>query len=404
MSASKKAGATGITVAIYALFFMVPCIGYVSPGLNTIAQVCDVDMGTVSYLMTIPSITGIFAAFVAGAIAGKKARYKTILMIGVAGTALFGAMPGFLSAGTSFVLIMVLRALYGLFLGLLMPTINACVGFLFVDEDRRAKVMGRGNALFSIGALCGFIVGGLFTSMAWNGSFWLYLIGLVVLLMTAILFKEPERPIATDDKGAKARITAPAWFYIIAFCFMNLCLGLFNSLFSNTLAVSGMGSSSQAGLFQGFEALCGMLFCFGFAAIYRKCKDRTLFLACAVMCLSYFALYFGLESASMPLLIVALVMLGSGSMILAAGTPFMISLATSPAAYMVAMAAQKIFWEVGNFLSSPFIQAVSVFTGTADYRPFFLIGGIILFALTIAYFIASRVFGGNGLPSGEATA
>ena len=201
-------GATfGVYAVILAVYFVIPDMGYISPSLSAIGERYGVDAGTASYLSTIVSLTQIVSALVCGIIAGKYVSRKVLLSIAVTGMAVFGALPAFFSPETvPFEILMADRAVFGLFLGFLQPVIFAFVANVFRDEDRRATAYGIGNVSFNVGAVFASSVGGICVGIGWNTAFWLYLIGLVVLVFVLVFYKEPLSEIPQEAKAEKPRL------------------------------------------------------------------------------------------------------------------------------------------------------------------------------------------------------
>ena len=204
-------GATfGVYAVILAVYFVIPDMGYISPSLSAIGERYGVDAGTASYLSTIVSLTQIVSALVCGIIAGKYVSRKVLLSIAVTGMAVFGALPAFFSPETvPFEILMADRAVFGLFLGFLQPVIFAFVANVFRDEDRRATAYGIGNVSFNVGAVFASSVGGICVGIGWNTAFWLYLIGLVVLVFVLVFYKEFSFGNPSGSKGGKNQDYAP---------------------------------------------------------------------------------------------------------------------------------------------------------------------------------------------------
>lgn len=387
---AKKAVKGTMMLSIYAVYFIIPDMAYISPALNNIAIACNVDAGTASYMMTLPSLTQIISAFLCGYLAGRYVNYKTLLILGVGGVAIFGTMPVIMSADTPFWLFLVLRACFGFCLGFLMPVMNTTIAKLFSDEGKRSAAMGKCNVVFNIGAIVGVLGGGALASMAWNGSFWMYGISAIVFIFVCIWFKEPDHAAEMEakEKGEKAKIPAIGWFFIAMFTIVNMVDQPVMSILANVFAQYGIGDAGTASLAQAVFLLMGIVIAACFAPIFKKLNKWVLAVSALCVGVGQLALFAGTHIApALIVCVIAIAFIGGGSAGITIGTPMVASTVVTPAAYAAAMAFSKVGMDIGAFLSSPYVQLVTMVMNTTDYSWIYLVDAILALICMVLLFI-----------------
>lgn len=88
---------------------------------------------------------------------------------------------------------------------------------------------------------------------------------------------------------------------------------------------------------------------------------------------------------SLPLVIMAVVILAAGHMAITVGTPHYVSISCTQAVASAALAYTAVAMNLGGFVSSPYVQAVTSLSGTGDYELVFLVSaiGMAVFAFVI---------------------
>ena len=389
-SAGKKAGMAGITFVVYAIYFILPDFGYISAALNNISIACNVDPGVASYMMSVPSFVQIFTGLLCAVILGRYVKSKTLLIIGTALIVVFGAAPVVCAPTTPFVLLLVFRGLLGAGIGLLQPTINAALSLLFADEEQRSRVFGRAGSLYSIGSLAGILLGGFLASVAWNASFYLYLIGIVPFIAVIAFYKEPDWSKNVQEEKEKVKIPALGWFFAFMFGVSMIAFNPVLSLLSSTLANIGITDAGTAGMFTAIILLTGTIGTLFFGKLYGAAKKWTLGVLCLLLFLGQACLFLGLNLApSVAVVIIGLVCIGVGQLGLNVGTPYVLGLTVSPAVVGAAMSASMVIQGAGSAISSPYIQLVTGLMHTSDYSVVFGVSAIIMLLATIAYFVVA---------------
>lgn len=400
MTQTQKNISFGVYVVIFAVYFVIPDMGYISPSLAAIAEVYGVDTGTASYLATIVSLTQVIAALLCGAIVGRFVKHKTLLAIAVGGMGIFGMIPGLFTPDTPYVLLMADRAVFGFFLGFLQPIIFAYIAQIFVDENRRASAYGFGNVAFNIGAVFATSIGGICVGIGWNTAFWVYAVGLVVLVLVLVFYKEPdylEAQDAKEEQGEKARITPMAWFFMAIFVVAMVLDYPFFTAFVGSLIEHGIADGVLGGQLMSLFTAVGIVASAVFGLVFRALKLNALPAACLCAACGTFLLYMGLGVVeSLPFVIFAVVVLGFGHSTITVAVPQCVSVACNPRVASAALALTAVAMNVGVFISSPYIQLVTSVAGTADYTIVYLVSSILMAIWSVVVFFVVRTVGKKG--------
>ncbi len=389
----KQKGATfGVYVVILSVYFVIPDMGYISPSLSAIAGTYGVDAGTASYLATIVALTQVAGALVCGAVAGRRVRHKTLLSVAVAGMAVFGMIPGLFTPDVPFVVLMADRAVFGFFLGFLQPIIFAYIAHMFIDANRRASAYGWGNVAFNAGAVFASSVGGICVGIGWNTAFWLYGIGLVVLVCVLLFFEEPKFVVEEVAAGGKAGILPIAWFFMSVFLIAQVLDYPFFTAFIDSLIGHGITDGIVGGQLLSLFTLVGVVASASFGRLFRGMSVNVLPFACLVAGLGMAMIYLGISQASsLAFCVVAVLVVGFGHTLVTVSVPQCVSISCSSSTASAALAFTAVFMNVGVFISSPYMQLVTGVVRTTDYTIVFLVSGVIMIALSLVVFLVLKV-------------
>lgn len=385
MSQSQKTGATfTVWIMICAVYFVIPDMGYIAPSLAAIAEHFGVDAGMASYLSTGVSLAQIFGALVCGVVVGKYIKHKTMLMIACGFMGLFGMIPALLPEGAGFAVLMADRAIFGFFLGFLQPIIFAFVAQMFEDADKRASGYGVGNIFFNIGAVFATSVGGICVGIAWNTAFWLYAVGIIVMLIVAVCYREPNASMAEkiseakDEPKEKVKIGAFGWFVISIFCILMIFDYPFFTALVPALIEHGVCDGVMGGQLMSLFTLVGIVAAGVYGVVFKLTKLNSLPLGFIFAGIGIFMLYIGIaQMQSLPFVIAAVVVLGFGHTTVNTGVPQCVSVVCSPKVASAALAFTAISMNLGGFISSPYMQLITSIAGTTDYTIVYAVSAVL---------------------------
>jgi MFS family permease len=376
--------ALSVYIVILSVYFVIPDMGYIAPSLNAIAEVYGVDAGTASYLSTLVALFQIVSALVCSVVAGKYIRRKTLLAVAVGGMAVVGVLPATFNPDiVPFWALVADRIVFGLFLGFLQPIIYAFVANVFDNPNQRAAAYGYGNVSFNIGAVFASSVGGICVAVGWNTAFWLYGIGLVVLVIVLLFYKEPDVAIEAAS-GEKARITPIAWFYMVVFLLAQVFDYPFFTVFISCLVNNEITTAVVGGQLLSLFTVVGIFAAASFGFMFKRLKTKTLTIACFLCAVGLVIMFLGLVPIkSLALCIVGVCVLGFGHLFITVGVPQYVSMSCPKAVAASALALTAVCMNLGTFASSPYIQLIGDVVFGGDYSFVFLASAIMMFIVGV---------------------
>lgn len=96
--------------------------------------------------------------------------------------------------------LLVMRASLGVSVGLIMPLSTGLLSYFYPPQEQ-ARLMGLSAAMNQMGGVVGTLLAGVLASIEWNYSFYVYLLGMVALLM--IIRWLPNERLGTENKRGK---------------------------------------------------------------------------------------------------------------------------------------------------------------------------------------------------------
>lgn len=112
----------------------------------------------------------------------KHISKKTTIMSGIILYIIGGILGAF---ATNIYFLLTARGILGLGLGIVAPLSLVIIGDFF-DGKERAKFMGYSAAISNLGAVIAIILVGFLAAFSWEDVFYVYLIGIIVLIIVAI--------------------------------------------------------------------------------------------------------------------------------------------------------------------------------------------------------------------------
>jgi len=381
------------------LYFFVPSMGIVLASFGSIAAAFpNVPFITITYLATLVGLAQIPAALFAGWAAGRHFKYKTLTIFSMILFILAGTAPYFATSETSFSLILFSRVLFGVALGIFSPIANALIVKLFDQEQKRATMLGFGNVMFNIGAIVTQMLGGFLCVISWQTTFLAHLLGIVALVLVALFLKEPEKEEAL--KKEKVKVPGIAFAYMSIFTITLMCTYPLMTLISMIMGDAGLGDSALAGTLLSLFTVAGAITAALFGAIYKLTKKWVLPVSALLIAIGFFVVYSSSApgSASLPLFIVGVMLVGVGLTGITIGTPMLVSMATSAAAATAGMGFVAAFMNLGSFLSSPYMSLVGAVTGQNSPRFMMLASAVLILIFSaILVFVVLRVKAGEAV-------
>lgn len=232
-------------------------------------------------------------------IVGKLMQYiskKNLIVVGVILFLIGGIVPAFMSSLTA---ILVMRALLGIGVGLVQPTVSAVIAEEF-EGPERDKVQGNMTAFQMVG--CGVMVfaGGYLGNISWDKAFYVHLVG-IIALACALVFLPNKRPAkASSVNMPKEKLNSGVWVWA-AIMFIFFIAGQIYSVFlSYLLAENSIPAfAAVSGLSLAFFCLGGIISGVIFGKIMGFAKNTTLAIGFILLGASYLVIAY----ASAPVMV-----------------------------------------------------------------------------------------------------
>lgn len=166
----------------------------VSPVLESLAGPYGVSVARAGLLMAAFTAPSIVAIPLVGALSDRVGRRPVL----VAGLALFGLAGGAAALTAEFRVVVALRLVQGVGYTGIGPVLIASVGDLYGGE-REATAQGLRFATVGLSLAAVPVVAGALVTRDFRLPFALFLVGLPVALVVALVFREPTRPDGGDE-------------------------------------------------------------------------------------------------------------------------------------------------------------------------------------------------------------
>lgn len=387
-SISKKGGgAAAITIVIMMIYFMSPTISAISPAVASISSSYPaVSASAIGYVVTITAAFQAVTAVVAGALMGRKIKYRTLTIFSSALVVVSGCFPFLLQDGTGFALLLVSRALLGVGLGTIMPLSNALVLASFSDEGKRSQLIGAGNAMLNIGTIVTNLLGGFLCGFSWQSTFLVYALGVILVALSVFVMREPTHvEKSTNEKGRSGKL--PLLTFVFIFFFLMMCVVTQSVVVycSSLLADAGVTDSMVSATMVSVFSVGGIVISLGFSLLFKALHNVLLPAAYVVAALALLACFVGSDAGSANILLfgVGAALSGAALLIVTCFTPMAISQIVEPKMQSTAMGFVSFAMAGGTFLSTPFAQLAAVVTGDTSIRMVLLVGTVVSIALAV---------------------
>ena len=391
MSDNAKTGfhVTMNLVAIIAIFLVAGVGNYMNPAIATMAAAWPESTATaINNVSTLPALVSLPVMLIVSAVAGKKIKYKPLMIFALIVSLIGGLGPYFYAP--SWTVVLVFRAILGVGAGCF--GVRSAIMLSSVPKEYQATCIGIGTGLYSgVNLVLGPVVGAL-AEISWNTPFLVNALCLITLILVLFFLKEPEvqqdAEAAQENAagGTKAPISGKAVFYAILQAIATgsmypLLLGL-----STFYASHGLGDAVMAGTATTCYSL-GCLITLVLGPIQKVFKNYTAFvgylLATAGLALVYFVP--GVATSMAGALIG-----GAGFMIAFSMIQVFTGMVVTPAQLAFSTTLILVGNQLGVYISSYIINIFDgIFHLATPYESAFL-GGVIVFAV---FTVASLVKG-----------
>lgn len=382
MRIQKKPGISA-TVGVLCLFVCSNPVLLIMPGLAKIAGLFPgVPYTAVTLLTSIISLLAFPVSLVSGIVVGRYIRYKTVSIAAMLCIVIGGVMPFFL---TNFYAVVAMRALVGVGVGLMFPLGNPVLMRLY-DEKKATVFMGVGSAIINLFGVFLLLLGGVISD--YNVKFiWLaHTLWLVPLLLVFLFMPEPGGQEVTKAaaRTAKGRLNYKVYLTSLAFMVIMMCSYCANINLSLIIETAQLGTSATAGVVSALYTAGGVAAGVAFAPL-MKAFGRF---QCPLMAaLAGAGLLVAAVGQNIPSLMIGMFLGGFAIYSLSPACIKLFGNTVAPEELGLASGIFSACWNLGGFLSTPFMGAVAAVSGNSSPRLPLAAGAVILALLCVLWFL-----------------
>ena len=286
-----------LKIAVLSVFFVQMGVGTITPALANIAAAFpDIPFTTLLLVSTLAVLMSVPATLISGRLAGSVVKYKTLLIVGMI-LFLGGGVAPYFMATSSFTAILIVRAIFGIGLGITVP-LGAALIIAFFDGEERAQMMGLSNVIANVGGILFQLLGGFAATASWELAFLVHGLGIITLIFVLFLPEPAKVPVQAAGE-AKPKMPASVYGFAAAIFFIMALIYPMLVNMSSIIAGSGMGGAGDAALVLTMFTVGGMLGGFIFAKVFGIFKKNSLTLGLAMLTLAMASIGFGNSIAFM---------------------------------------------------------------------------------------------------------
>ena len=248
----------------------------------------DVPKGTVALILLIPSLVGVFTAFLIGPIM-RKIPKKIIILVAIACVACSGGMFYFLAGNCPISILLIAAVLLGFVQGS-MASVPAAVITENTEVETRGKFLGFQTASLNAGSLLMSVLGGVLGATRWQNAYLILFIAIPIFIFVALIMPMDQPESINKASAPKQPIPREVYFMCVHFALMFICFYTFAvNISAYVILEYKLGTSAQAGLVAALSTIMGVITGLSFGKLVQKTKDLTVPIACVLVALGYFA-------------------------------------------------------------------------------------------------------------------
>ena len=356
-------------VALLAAYFASSVIFIMSPAINAMATEIFPDKSYTAVLLvsTISSLCMIPGSLVAGSLLNRLG-FKKLAVVSMGGIALCGAACAFTDSLT---VIYILRGIVGFCIGIGFPLQGTMALQLFNDEER-PKYLGWATVSLAVGSVFYMVVSGMLAEHSARYSFLFHLVVLIPLALILIFLKQPtpeeikannaEVPSKAPEHGkmpAYALFTA-LMFALMFFAFYPVLLNM-----SSICAYEHIGGATVAGMLLSMYSIGNMCGGLLFNPLSKSVKKMIVPVGLLMWIIGNACIAFGHNTV---LIVLGAIISGTAVQTVWPGTVNSYSEYVPRDKQSMAVAVFTSGMNIGCFLTTYFIQAVTNITGSDSPR------------------------------------
>ncbi len=238
------------------------------------------------------------------------------------------------------------------------------------------------------------VVIGFLARGAWYNTYYVYLLIVPILILTAIMLPKGKKDVKILGKGVGSegakRVFSPSMIYLCIFYFF---LGAFSFAFYTNVGMSiiskGLGDSSVVGLTTAWNSVLTIVIGIGFGVVLRMFKKFTLMSSLIITAVAYLIMVVGQNLWAITL---GCILYGVGQGIQMPASVFYITEAVDSESSTMAIGISMAMTALGITLSPVVVNAFAAISGPLDGTTGLMVAGVAYGVLSAVELIRESVF------------
>lgn len=339
----------------------------------------------VQMLSTIPQLGQIIATLIFTWLTYKMTR-KNIGVLAVLFVTIGGLIPAFFNNSLNLILACMVALGFGT--GLITNVGSVLVQEHF-DGEERATVMGWQSGVNNIGMMAVTAIGGWLGSSNWRNLFWVYSIGVIILL--AVYFLVPQDSKVKEVKNNQGKssfwatfrhVNGMVYIYLLITFFMSIAMTMFMANQSIVLSTKGLGTG-YVGTVTALGNIGGILTAAFLGKIRKFTKSDTIAYGFIALTLSYVCvLYFN----NVVMHVLGNMFSGAGIVMIGATIPFELSNLANQSEFPLVISMNTLISSIAGALAPIILAALRIPVGAGQF-----IGGIVVCIILAVLLFVTRL-------------
>lgn len=310
MTNAKSSHKTMLKIGILSVSLMIQAAGAISVAVTGMTKSFSGHSTTsIQALVTIPSFSIMLFILLSNWIIHVIGKRNTVFL-GTVIALVGGVGPAFT---TNFVVIEVLRFLFGAGTGIYTSLCVSLIGDSF-DGDEQRNLLGLQSAIATFGSSLATFVAGVLVGINWQSTYLVYFMLLPVIILFAIGYPKSSdtadaKPEVEEETATKAKTSHKLPLMVIVgvlilFVYFNTIMALYTN---SGLALQQMNMSGQGmlGTSLAVAGLLGGVITMLYGPIYKALKHATPIVVCLVGAVGFFGMAY---ASNMWLFTIAIVL------------------------------------------------------------------------------------------------
>jgi len=373
-----------LTIGIMAIFSLSMALMTIQPVVAKLIEFYTPDgisVVKIMYVLSLPQLMMIIASLIAGVIAGRIIKYKTLALLATALAILGGIAPTF---NPDFNFLLFSRCFYGFGLGVLTVLGNPLVS-AFYSGDRKARILSIGTFMSSFGAMVLQLFGGFLADIDLKYTYLTHALCLIPFILILLFLQEPPtEKLQLEQKTEKGPLPARVIGLSIFFGLVSLC-GFMPTMNNFSVVIAKLNTSAAvaavAMVIFSIGTMTGGLF---YMPLYKFARRFSIAISCLIGALGITIVLYG---GSVPVIYLGMFIAGIGFNSILPAVLMIVGQVTKPTLIPFATSIVFVVLNGAGFLVAPYIGLIAGIPGTDPVMTPISLSPIILCILAVIMFL-----------------